>query len=39
MAILSVSNRMGLMAFAQIATQVGGAIMIVVATLRMKVLY
>lgn len=38
-AILGASNRMGLMAFAQIATRVGGAIMIVIATLLMKVLY
>jgi malate:Na+ symporter len=35
-AILGAADRMGLMAFAQIATRVGGAIMIVIATLLMK---
>ena len=35
-AILGAANRMGLMAFAQIATRVGGAIMIVIATLLMR---
>ncbi|WP_271571494.1 2-hydroxycarboxylate transporter family protein [Bradyrhizobium sp. CCBAU 11386] len=35
-AILGAADRMGLMAFAQIATRVGGAIMIVIATLLMR---
>ncbi|MDT4736741.1 malate permease (plasmid) [Bradyrhizobium sp. CCBAU 53351] len=35
-AILGAADRMGLMAFAQIATRVGGAIMIVIATLLLK---
>ena len=34
-AILSAANRMGLMPFAQISTRIGGAIMVVVATLLM----
>jgi malate:Na+ symporter len=38
-AILGAANRMGLMAFAQIATRVGGAIMIVIATLLMRAIY
>ena len=38
-AILGAADRMGLMAFAQIATRVGGAIMIVIATLAMKIAY
>lgn len=38
-AILGAADRMGLMAFAQIATRVGGAIMIVMATLLMKAIY
>jgi malate:Na+ symporter len=38
-AILGAADRMGLMAFAQIATRVGGAIMIVIATLLMKAIY
>jgi malate:Na+ symporter len=38
-AILGAADRMGLMAFAQISTRVGGAIMIVIATLLMKALY
>ena len=37
-AILGAADRMGLMAFAQISTRVGGAIMIVIATLLMKAL-
>jgi malate:Na+ symporter len=35
-AILSASNRMGLMPFAQISTRIGGAMMIVLATLLLK---
>lgn len=35
-AILSASNRMGLMPFAQAATRIGGALMIVLATILMK---
>ncbi len=35
-AILSASNRMGLMPFAQISTRIGGAVMIVCATLLLK---
>jgi len=35
-AILGAADRMGLMAFAQIATRVGGAVMIVIATLLMR---
>ncbi|RTL76279.1 MAG: citrate carrier protein [Bradyrhizobiaceae bacterium] len=38
-AILGASDRMGLMAFAQIATRVGVAIMIVIATFLMKMIY
>ena len=38
-AILGAADRMGLMALAQIATRVGGAIMIVIATLAMKLAY
>ncbi|MDB5359464.1 MAG: 2-hydroxycarboxylate transporter family protein [Rhodospirillales bacterium] len=38
-AILSASNRMGLMPFAQISTRIGGAAMIVIATLLMKAFY
>jgi malate:Na+ symporter len=38
-AILSSSNRMGLMPFAQISTRIGGAAMIVLATLLMKWFY
>lgn len=37
-AILSASNRMGLMPFAQISTRIGGAAMIVCATLLLKLL-
>jgi malate:Na+ symporter len=35
-AILSASNRMGLMPFAQISTRIGGAAMIVCATVLLK---
>jgi malate:Na+ symporter len=38
-AILSASNRMGLMPFAQISTRIGGAAMIVLATILMKLVY
>ncbi|WP_322405169.1 2-hydroxycarboxylate transporter family protein [Massilia luteola] len=38
-AILSASNRMGLMPFAQISTRIGGAAMIVCATLLLKALH
>lgn len=37
-AILTASNRMGLMPFAQISTRIGGAAMIVLATILMKLL-
>ncbi|MBV8502902.1 MAG: 2-hydroxycarboxylate transporter family protein [Paucibacter sp.] len=36
-AILSASNRMGLMPFAQISTRIGGAAMVVLATLLLKI--
>jgi len=38
-AILSASNRMGLMPFAQISTRIGGAAMIVLATVLLKVFH
>ena len=38
-AILSASNRMGLMPFAQISTRIGGAAMIVLATVLMKLFH
>jgi malate:Na+ symporter len=38
-AILSASNRMGLMPFAQISTRIGGAAMIVIATLLLKLFH
>lgn len=38
-AILSASNRMGLMPFAQISTRIGGAVMVVVATILLKLLH
>ncbi|MFL6630827.1 MAG: 2-hydroxycarboxylate transporter family protein [Massilia sp.] len=38
-AILTASNRMGLMPFAQISTRIGGAAMIVVATLLLKLFH
>ncbi|WP_254659110.1 2-hydroxycarboxylate transporter family protein [Ralstonia pickettii] len=38
-AILSASNRMGLMPFAQISTRIGGAAMVVVATILLKLLH
>jgi malate:Na+ symporter len=38
-AILSSSNRMGLMPFAQISTRIGGAAMVVLATIVMKWLH
>ncbi|WP_331275070.1 2-hydroxycarboxylate transporter family protein [Chromobacterium vaccinii] len=38
-AILSASNRMDMMPFAQISTRIGGAAMIVLATLLMKLLH